>query len=331
MKSGLPVSIGLHTALLAWAFVSLPGAKTEPMPVVDAMPVEFVSIGEASQLRLGDKSAKPKEEIVPTDAKQAQKETEGKRAGTSKLEEPPPAPPEQKPQQVAAVPPPEDPKPEPPRPPEPLKAEVKPEPRKAETKPETPVEAEKVKEPPKDAKTLEEIVDKAAKEPAKKPTEKKPDPVKKPEPVKTAAVQPAPQKSQFNSRDISEILNKQQTGTAAAKEARAASLGSPTGRNAAIKMTQTEIDALIGQIKRCWNPPIGAAEANLTVALRFSLNQDGSLNGEPQIIQGPAHPLGPSLARSAQRALLMCGPYRMPSDKFATWQSVEATFDPRSL
>jgi hypothetical protein len=314
---------------------------------VDALPVEFVPIAEATNLRLGQKTAKPKEEIVEKDAAKAAKDSDGQRAGTSKQEEPPPAPPETKPQQVAALPPKEEPKPAP-KPPE-VKPVAKPEPPK-EPEPEKPKEAEKakelgegkkpdVKEPPKDQKAVDKLIEKAEKDPPKKEPEKKPEPPKpvekKPDPVKTAAVaptQPSQTKGQFDARAISDILNRSNTGTSASATApRTASLGTATGKNAAIKMTQNEVDALIGQIKKCWNPPPGASEANLKVTIRFALNQDGTLNGRPQPVEAPAHPLGVSLARSAERAIMQCGPYKLPADKYQTWADVAATFDPKDL
>ena len=98
-----------------------------------------------------------------------------------------------------------------------------------------------------------------------------------------------------------------------------------------VRMTPAEPDGLIGQIKKCWNPPIGAAEAGLRVTMRFSLNADGSLNGQPSVVEAPAHPLGVSLAASARRALIQCGPYKLPSEKFSAWSQVQATFDPKDL
>ena len=348
MKIGLSTSLALHVALLAWAVLSLPGAKETAVPVVDALPVEFVPIAPETNLRLGDKNAKPKDKNVEKDAAKAEKDSEGTRAGTSKQEEPPPAPPEQK---QAALPK-EEPKPAPPKPPE-VKPVAKPEPpkpeppkpeAKKEPEPEKPKEAEKAKdlgegkkpepkEPPKDEKAVEKLIEKAEKAPPKK------EPPKKPDPVKTAAVtaaagQPAPSttKSQFDAKDISAILNRNATGTSASATApRTASLGSVTGKNSNVKMTQNEVDALIGQIKKCWNPPIGAAEARIKVTMRFALNRDGTVNGRPQPMEGPAHPLGPGLARSAERAILQCGPYNLPADKYSAWADVAATFDPNDL
>jgi len=361
VKLGLPASIALHSALLAWAILSLPGSKTDSVTVVDALPVEFVPIAEATQLRLGQKTAKPAQEIVPKETVKALKDTTGERAGTSKAEElPPPPPPEKK--QVAAVSK-DDQKPTPPRPPEhkpePPKPEPKPEPKPVakpepkpdEPKPEKPREAEKardngegkppeVKGPPKDQKALDKILEKAEKKPEPKPVAKpepktEAKPAAKPEPTRTASVATpttaSDSKSSFNARDISQILSRTPTGTAASTAPRTASLGSVTGQNSAIKMTQTEVDALIGQIKKCWNPPIGSAEANIRVVMRFSLNQDGTVNGRPSVVSGPAHALGPGLGRSAERAILQCGPYRLPAEKFQTWSDIEATFDPKDL
>ena len=371
MRPGLPTSAVLHVALVTAIVVGLPWQRTmEDAVVVDAMPIEFVPVADVANLRLGQKTAKPKDEITPKETKQASKESEGARAGTDKLEEPPPPIPEAKPEPPKPEPvKPEpvklpEPKPEPPKP-EPVKApepkpQPKPEPVKApEPKPELPKEAEKAKdlgegkppvpkEPPKDTKALDKLLEDQKKAEEKKLADAKAaaeakakaeakaaaDKAAKLAAAKAAAdkaAQEAKAKSQFNSREISDILNKTHTGSASAAVAQTASLGSPSGRLNVARMTQSETDALVGQIKRCWNPPIGSAEAGIGVTLRFSMNQDGSLNGQPEIVQTPSHPLGVALANSARRALLQCGPYKMPPEKYATWRSVEATFNPKDV
>jgi hypothetical protein len=336
MKPGLPVSIGLHTALLAFAIISIPGVKPAESPPSDPIDVEFVETGDITQLRLGQKTGKPSDEITPKDTAKAAKESEGKRAGTSKQEEPPPPPP--KPQQVAALPEPPPPllKPEPPKPPE-----VKPEPPKdvkaldkvldeaekeVPKKPEPP-KVEPVKEPPKPEPPKPEP-QKAEAKPVPKPPEKKPEPPKPP--VQAAK---APSESKEFSRDISDILNRNRTGTAASAEAKTASLGSTSGVNAKIRMTQNETDAFIAQVRKCWNPPPGASEANIVVALRIRLNQDGSVQGRPTVggQTAPLHPLGPAVAQSAIRAVILCAPYTMPADKYAVWQDFIGDFDPKTL
>lgn len=359
---GLPISVALHVGIFALAWFGLPSAKPhEDVVFVDA--VEGIEIGDVTQLRLGEREAKAKPEVTPKDTAKAQQEREGQRAGTSKAEEAAPAaraaaapkPPEPKPPE----PKPEPAKPEPPKP-EPVKAlEPKPEPPKptpVKAPEPKPVEAEKAPQvaeaaPPKDEKALEELLKQT--EPEKKP-EPKPEPAET-KPTETAAVPqarprpkptpPAPQQvaraetgdakatgdSRFDPKKIENIVSRNQTGTNQSTQERTASLGSPRGTNAAIKMSQTEIDALVGQIRRCWNPPPGAVEAGITVTLRFALNQDGSLQGGPVIAKTPDHPLAVPLANSASRALRMCGPYKLPAEKYAVWQQVEATFDPKDL
>lgn len=376
MRPGLPTSVVLHAALIAWIVVGLPFRKTlEDAVVVDAMPIEFVPVADVSNIRLGQKTAKPKEEMVPKETKQAAKESEGTRAGTDKMEEPPPPVPQAKPEPPKPEPQKPEPKPEPVKMPEPKPEPAKPEPVKApepkpapkpepikapEPKPDLPKEAEKAKdlgegkppvpkEPPKDTKALDKLLDDQKKAEEKKLADAKAaadtkakaeakaaaDRAAKAAAAKAAAAQAQaqaqPQNSQFSSAAISDILNKTNTGSSASKAQQTASLGSPSGRLNVTRMTQSETDALVGQIKRCWNPPIGSAEAGIGVTLRFSLNQDGSLNGQPEIVQTPSHPLGTALAASARRALLQCGPYKMPPEKYAAWRSVEATFNPKDV
>lgn len=443
MRPGLPTSVVLHAALIAWIVLGFPWQKApDDATVVDAMPIEFVPVADVANLRLGQKTAKPKDEITPKETKQAAKESEGTRAGTDAREEPPPPIPEAKPEPPkpepvktpeprpepppkaepikAPEPKPEPPKPEPPkaepiRAPEPKAPPPKPEPVKApEPKPDLPKEAEKAKDlgegkppvpkdPPKDTKALDRMVEEQKKLEEKKLADAKAraeadarakaeakaradaqakakaeaeakakaeadarakaeaeakakaeadakakavadakakaeakaraDAKAKADAQAKAAAEAraSQQKSQFSANAISDILNKNATGSSAGRTQQTASLGSPSGKLNVARMTQSETDALVGQIKKCWNPPIGSAEAGIGVTLRFSMNPDGSLAGQPEVVQTPNHPLGVALANSARRALMACGPYRMPPEKYAVWRLVEATFNPKDV
>ena len=48
-------------------------------------------------------------------------------------------------------------------------------------------------------------------------------------------------------------------------------------------LSATAIDALRSRIQECWSVPPGAREANITVRVRFQLNTDGTVIGEPQV------------------------------------------------
>jgi hypothetical protein len=86
---------------------------------------------------------------------------------------------------------------------------------------------------------------------------------------------------------------------------------------------------LLRHVQRCFVPPVGAAEADLSVEVRFTLAQDGSLDGEPILLTAPAHPLGPALAKAAIQAVKTCAPYPAPPKEHASWKSIDATFKAR--
>lgn len=345
MQAGLPTSIGLHVSLLALALVSWGRSHDDVVQPVEAIEVE---IGDTTQVRLGSRTGEKMDEIQPKEQATAPKEREGKRAGTSKQEEPPP-PPQAKPEppkEVASIPKEEPPKPKPEVKPEPPKPVAKPEEKPPEEKtagekapeiakepppPKPPEKKEAPKEPPKDKAALDKLMAKADAKPSPLPPKADPAP-------KVAALKPAPAPSPtaakpstgFNSKEISDILNKSQTGTAAGKTAQTASLGSPTGVNAKIKMSVSELDAFMGQVQKCWNPPPGASDANLVARIQVVLQPDGSLAATPQTIEAPSHPMGPAYANSAVRAIRMCAPYRLPPEKYDQWHDNVLTFVPKT-
>ena len=59
---------------------------------------------------------------------------------------------------------------------------------------------------------------------------------------------------------------------------------------------------------------------------------DGSMSREPVLVEGTASPLGPALAESAKRALLLCQPFTMlKPEHYDQWKDIEMKFDPRIL
>ena len=99
-----------------------------------------------------------------------------------------------------------------------------------------------------------------------------------------------------------------------------------------MRMTRSELDALRSQISRCWNPPIGVADAdNLIIRLRLQLNRDGTLSGPPRLANSSPDLLFRIAAESAIRAVRRCQPYEMPPEKYGLWRDVNVTFDPREM
>jgi colicin import membrane protein len=68
------------------------------------------------------------------------------------------------------------------------------------------------------------------------------------------------------------------------------------------------------------------------VTVRFALNQDGTLAGDPTVLPGDAHDaLFRPMAESALRAVRACTPLRLPAARYELWRDVEITFDPREM
>src|SRR6516164_8904816 len=107
-----------------------------------------------------------------------------------------------------------------------------------------------------------------------------------------------------------------------------ASMGAPGAQ-----LSQSEIDALRARISSCWSPPPGIdANSKLYVVLRVLFKSDGSMLQAPTVVEGTASALGPALAESAKRALLLCQPFTMlRPDHCDQWKDLELKFDPHEL
>jgi colicin import membrane protein len=169
---------------------------------------------------------------------------------------------------------------------------------------------------------------KADAEPVAKPMPPKRQPPPKPRPQTATAP-----KQKFDPDRIAALLDRSApppSQSSAAETAPSPAQGAATG--VASRLTQSEIDALRAQIQACWNPPIGAADApDLVVRVRVQLRPDGSLAGEPQLLNRGGSPYFQVAAESAMRAVRRCQPYSMPAAKYDVWRDVEVTFDPRDM
>ncbi len=321
MRVGPIVSIFGHVAIFAWAIVGLPGAKPYPAEPVDAMPVELVEIGEVTALRLGSKTA-PDAEVdrastVETDTPEAPPVEDAGNSETSQDAPPVPDPGDVAATPDAGAPPPPTPEPEP---------EV--------TEPEPPAEAAEPA-PPEPAPTPAEQPAEATPpppEPSAAPAQATRTPKTKPTPPKKVTAT-ASAESKFNSDKISALLDKQDpSGGGTQKPAGQAALGSAKGTTVS-KMSQTELAALVAAITPCWSPPVGATDAEqLVVRMQIRLNPDGTVSGQPEILNSSPNPFFRTMAEAGRRAVLRCGPYTfLPAEKYDTWKDVIINFDPRAM
>lgn len=148
----------------------------------------------------------------------------------------------------------------------------------------------------------------------------------------------------FNANDIAKLLQSkekaQSSGSSAPQVNRTASLG--TERGTSQKLSPSLRSQLIGiiqeQLLKCWNVPIALANAhgssNVVPSVRMKLNTDGSLIGQPGVINSSADPLFRVAADSALTATRRCAPLRIPA-QFASyyddWRDVVVNFDARDV
>jgi colicin import membrane protein len=107
--------------------------------------------------------------------------------------------------------------------------------------------------------------------------------------------------------------------------------GSATG--AAAQLSQSEIDALRARISSCWSPPPGVdATSKVYIVLDVQFRPDANMAHDPLVVEGSASSLGPALAESAKRALLMCQPFTMlRPEHYDQWKDIQLKFDPQEL
>ena len=92
-------------------------------------------------------------------------------------------------------------------------------------------------------------------------------------------------------------------------------------------LPEAQITAVRAQAQRCWQAPSGwSSGRRASVTIRFRLNRDGSVNGTPVTIEGPASPLGKAAADKAVLAIKRCGPYQLPAESYDKWQVMELHF-----
>jgi len=273
-----------------------------------------------------------------------------------------------KPPERAAVLPPPRPAPEPVKPepkPEPVKpapappvaqkpppvesaeaVEPKPVPRpKTESKPEVKKEAETQPKPKPEPKP------KPVEEPTKPEPKFKPDQLAKlldqekqkdapPKPVAKpkSGEETADPAQKFDAADISKFLSKeapQRKASTGRELQQVASLGSPTA--SAAKMSPSmwgQLDSLLQeQYKQCWSY-IGLNNKKYIPEIHVQYAQDGSLIGQPSLLNPPSDPDLRSLAESALRAVRRCNPLHIPAlyqPYYDQWKGRIVRFDPEEM
>ncbi len=301
MRKPVVISIGFHAAILLATLVVLPAPKP-----FEVKPVEVVQV-DISQITDKTQKVATTKEATPAVAKPAPKETKI-------VKDVPPAPKVADEVKTAANEPTEPP-PEPP----------KPEPLKPKPTPPKPVEPT-----PLDSDPLKDLL-KKVEEP--KPEKK---PVEKPKVEKTVeAKKPEKKKPDLKLEDISAFLDKQKgEKTAPAKppkETGSPKLAENDAQGEDQVVTATLINALTSKVKGCFNVPPAARDADISVRIHFLLNQDGSVNGQPEVASLNSDPIFDATARAAVSAILECQNYDLPPDQYELWKDNTLDFNPNLL
>jgi hypothetical protein len=91
----------------------------------------------------------------------------------------------------------------------------------------------------------------------------------------------------------------------------------------------TLLAELSAEVKRCWTVPSGWTDPRqAAVTLRFLLNRDGTLDGDPAVVEFPATPVGAAAAKAAIAAVTQCGPYNLPAEQFEQWKDIQLKLTP---
>ena len=355
MKTSLITSAVLHALVLTWALVSLGSPEDFEVSSLESMPVDIVPIDEFTQIQQGDKQAPKAEKSSPvptkkpTDVADAQnvgdndvdlktlpkpeaKPIEKESTGAIKAEEKPvptPEPVEEDAPEVTEEKPASEPATEVaslPEPKEEVKPDPKPEEQPAEEQPAENPEAEALPDriPTPVMKPKVEQQAQTAKTPDRKNEENK----KEKKKSSTA------KESDFNADEVAALLNKQDSSGGGAKRAKDPTAFGGKETTVGNTLSQSEMDALRGQIQNNWSIIPGMADASeVRIRVTMQLDRDGNLVGTPEVeATGGSEAARRALASGASRAIRKSVPFKgLPAEKYDSWSEVVVNFDPSSM
>lgn len=181
-------------------------------------------------------------------------------------------------------------------------------------------------------------VKKAAPKPAPKPQPKKPQPKKEAPKPKDEPKLANPLKSLLASVDALEKETGNKSATATIKEGTdVANMGieGGTGGSYFSELSISEIDAIAGRLRACWNLDPGAMGIkDMIIEVRVFLNKDGTVR-DAKILDTSRYSSDKafrSVAESARRAVYVCQPYSIfanrYADKYDMWKTMLLRFNP---
>ena len=160
-------------------------------------------------------------------------------------------------------------------------------------------------------------------------------------PVPRQRPKPEPPQPQFSVDSVLALLDKnapKQPPTLPAPPQAQVAETAQKGIGAQNASTMDLRDALLSQIRECWNVPVGApTPEKLIVQVRVFLARDGSL-AQPPLLEpqtraaAASNPYMRTAAEAALRAVNVCEPYKLlPTDRYDAWREIVMTFDPSRM
>jgi colicin import membrane protein len=341
-EPGLIVSGTVHVALLLTMILAFAGAQKFE-DAQESVAVDVVSDSQFNEIMKGEKTAEPKPDSKPRAEKAAEatetKPTPPLNEAKRDIPAPPPKPVDpgtddrpEPPRQIASLAPAAVPPSAPPEPPkrtlDPVQETIKPDAEAIEksvrpkSEPKKDSESKPATEPPKKIRPAEKAEPKpntnTLEQVARLLEQKKLEDLVKAEPKPTRpkpSDTPIPRK--FDLTAISKLLTReapQQTASTAADVNHTASLGTTTGNAARLSPSLIgELNSyLISEYHRCWNYS-GIDAGSYAPKINVHMNVDGSLAGDPRLLNPSADPASRALAESALQAIRMCSPLNMPA------------------
>lgn len=314
MKAGLTTSLLAHAAFLGIGLFTVAPPRSFDVDDVESLPVEIIPIESITQIQEGDREAPEVETPSPKPTRRVQPVENALKTGDNDqdLENPPTPELQPKPVETALAP----------------KAIEEPAP-KPDVKPEPQPEPEKTPDPVAETIAEQEPDPESAELPEDVPV---PTPRPKTPPPQTAKTQKSEQADQ-KADQVAALLNKEKAAGGGAKRAtKQAALGGERTTKGS-KLTQSEMDALRGQIQRCWNVPAGVSGAeDLKISIKMRLDKSGAIEGRPEVVSGGGGSgISRIAAESARRAVLRCAPFNLPAAKYDAWADVIVHFDPSDM
>jgi len=368
MKRSLAISFVLHCLVLGWAVFLLGAPASFEVADVEALPVTLIPVQDVTQVQQGDDSAELTDQPAPVPTKRPDEVADATNVGNNDIDldtqenaeasdveqesaappkpsesvqnevapeesAPPPVPepaPQPEPEAAAAPEPEPTPEPEPKPAPAPEAVET-PEPAPAPTlEPQVAENEPEAQEPPQEL-----VFPDQAPLPERRPQQQVAEQPPKPDTdTQTTASTTSESSDNFNVDEISALLNRADSqGGGAARSQAEASLGTQTSTSAA-QLSQSELDALRGQIQRNWSILAGLDGAEgVRIRIHIRLDPSGAIIGQPEVTAtGGSESARNILAGGARRAVLKASPFvNLPPEKYEAWREVIVNFDPSQM